>query len=137
MEVEKNEILKLFESFTHQIKNILSSSSSIVIKFEKSKKYSIAYREKGNMIYKEPHDANVHFKIWKFYSKSIACAPLNSKELARGYANRSAFLIHLKKYEDCVKDIDRALLITNSCKLKIKLLCRKTIALIALQDGER
>lgn len=59
------------------------------------------------------------------YSGSIALAPDNSEELAFGFGNRSALLKHMKKFQECISDIDRALSITKSDNLKAKLLARK------------
>lgn len=67
----------------------------------------------------------MHAKILSHYSRSIALAPIESEALALGYGNRSAFLLRISKYKDSILDIDRALKITNSKILKIKLLCRK------------
>ncbi|CAB0036559.1 unnamed protein product [Trichogramma brassicae] len=41
------------------------------------------------------------------------------------YANRSALLLHLKKYTECLRDIDTALELTKSEFLRFKLLARK------------
>ena len=60
------------------------------------------------------------------YSKSISYAPPDYEELALGYGNRSALFLHLGKYNNCIIDMDRALiLISNHC-LTANLLCRKS-----------
>lgn len=103
----------------------------------KESKESIDARKEGNKLFVgRPHNAQIHEKIWKYYSQSIAKAPVGSEELSCAYSNRSAFLLHIGKLEDSVKDIDRALEITQSNCLKVKLLCRKLHCFSALgMDG--
>lgn len=111
----------------------------IILSFEYCAKknivYSVRYRQEGNKLYKSKlHDQQVHEKIWKLYSQSIAFAPYNSEELALGYGNRSALLFHLEIYKDCVKDCDGAIQLNSSVLLKVKLLCRKAKCLAFLKE---
>ena len=95
-------------------------------------------RKRGNKMFtRSSHNADVHEKIWGFYSASVALAPSGSATLAFAYANRSALLLHLRKYEDSVRDIDAALKITEQIPLRVKLLCRKAECLIALGKPEK
>lgn len=99
----------------------------------KSSKESKVARAKGNDMYlNSKHDANVHGEIWKLYSQSIALAERDSPELALAYGNRSALLLHLCKYQECIRDIDRALRIAKQDSFKVKLYCRKVECLNAL-----
>lgn len=103
----------------------------------KSSQESCVFREKGNLLYSmAKHSSQDHEKIWKFYSLSIAKAPNLSENLAIAYGNRSALLFHLKKYKECISDIDRALKITNSVSLKTKLLTRKNKCLSIIESFE-
>lgn len=93
---------------------------------KKSTVSSVEARTKGNdELKKTKHSSLVHKKILYYFTESIAFAPNNSEELALGYNNRSILLHHLKKYDEAIADIDRALACTKSNALKAKLLCRK------------
>lgn len=93
-------------------------------------------RKEGNELYvSKNHDEKVHEKIWILYTRSIALAPNNSEELAQGYGNRAALLFHLKKFLECAINCDRALLITKSDNLKLKLLYRKAQCLHYINES--
>ncbi|XP_058809124.1 SET and MYND domain-containing protein 4-like [Phymastichus coffea] len=88
----------------------------------KDTKDSIDLRNKANKLFvcnSEP------IKTWELYSKSIATALNDSQELSLAYANRSAVLIKLLKYDECLQDIERALRLDYPDRLRGKLLCRK------------
>ena len=103
----------------------------------KSAKNSEEARVEGNQLFSSCiHNSQVHEQIWKCYSRSISWAPISSEELALAYGNRSAFLKHIRKFQECINDIDRALLNTNTLSLKIKLLCRKSECLVKLNRCE-
>lgn len=94
-------------------------------------------RQEGNELYaRKDHNGALHKEILNLYSKSVAFAPDRTEELALAYGNRSALLLHLKKYKESVEDIDRALNIAKSTGLKVKLLCRKVECLTALGSPE-
>ncbi|KAL7305327.1 hypothetical protein TKK_0002457 [Trichogramma kaykai] len=90
---------------------------------------SMDFRKEANdsFLYNEDKKSEKAYKrILSLYSKSIAFAPKNLDELlAMTYANRSALLLHLKKYTECLRDIDTALELTKSEFLRFKLLARK------------
>lgn len=94
------------------------------------------YRNKANELYnsKNHHDEDTHEEVWALYSKSVAFAPNNTEDLALCYENRSVLLFHLRKFEDCIKDCDRALEVTSSNNMKAKLFCRKAESLMLLGD---
>ncbi|KAG8042031.1 hypothetical protein G9C98_000022 [Cotesia typhae] len=71
------------------------------------------------------------------YTEGIAYAPLNSKELAKGYANRSAITCEIGLHEDSLKDIERALDIGYSDDLKAKLYVRRARNLLSLNENMR
>ncbi|XP_011502584.1 PREDICTED: SET and MYND domain-containing protein 4-like [Ceratosolen solmsi marchali] len=91
----------------------------------KNSKISIALRIEGNRIFISTQSVKELLKVWELYSKSIAKAPNGSEELCLAYANRSALLIKLCKYIECIEDINRALELNYQSHLKIKLLFRK------------
>lgn len=87
-------------------------------------------RSKGNEFYNgKKHDKDVHVKTLFYYTKSVAYSVPESEELAKAYGNRSALLFHLKKYKECIVDIDLALKNTKCPKLRAKLFCRKAESL--------
>ncbi|KAJ8675817.1 hypothetical protein QAD02_011603 [Eretmocerus hayati] len=91
------------------------------------------YRLKGNELFtKNDHDICTHYEIINYYNTSIAAFPLNSEIQALAYGNRSAILEHIERYNESIIAIDRALKITQSLPLKIKLLCRKAKCAAAL-----
>lgn len=102
----------------------------------KSLNLSNQYRKEGNDFYiTKHHDKSTHKNILPLFTKSIAFAPTESEELALGYTNRALLLHHLKKYDLCILDLDRALSKTKSILLKAKLLNRKMECLVNLGDS--
>lgn len=118
----RNELLNL------GVKKLFTSSDA-----PKNSQLSNEARQDGNDIYtgKGPHK-----RILNLYSKSVAFAPDATEELALAYGNRSALLLRLKRYNESIVDIDRALDITKSDALEVKLLCRKVECLTALGSPE-
>lgn len=123
MDNEKDILIKSFKTNRAMLKIILE------LNFEKPRKLSKTsdgYRKYGNEAFiSKKHDRQTHLCILDSYSKSIATAANNSESMALAYGNKSAFLLHLEKYEECIEDIDRTLSFAKSHTLKIKLLCRK------------
>lgn len=79
-------------------------------------------RKEGNDLYLQgKHTAIVHEDILRLYNSSIATAPLETEAMALGHGNKSAFLLHLKKYRESIEEIEKALRITKSDSLKEKL----------------
>ncbi|XP_058794829.1 SET and MYND domain-containing protein 4-like [Phymastichus coffea] len=93
--------------------------------FKKCSEVSERARKDGNQLYIKKHNKQIHQDILSLYTKSIAFAPTGSEKLALGYSNRSALLIHLHHYEECIIDIAKALECTKSEELKSKLNDRK------------
>lgn len=132
MELEKKAVLKLFDSefFKTLIKQPLLHAS-------KSSDFSETIRKEGNELFvRNQHNSWIHEQVLRLYTASIAAADKDSEQLALAYGNRSALLLHLKKYEASVQDIDRGLKITTNNSFKIKLLCRKVKCLNALGSSE-
>lgn len=92
---------------------------------KKCSETSTKFRKEGNLLYLSVHGEDTHMQVLSLYSKSIAFAPENSEVLALAFGNRSALLLHMQKYEECIIDIDKAVSISKSDELKTKLLARK------------
>ncbi|XP_043265685.1 SET and MYND domain-containing protein 4-like [Colletes gigas] len=92
----------------------------------KNAKESEKLRECGNKIFLSmPLTSTSCMETLRLYTESIAYAPYPSEQLALAYANRSAVLIKLHKYEECICDIDRALALTYPDKLRAKIYVRQ------------
>ncbi|KAL7294047.1 hypothetical protein TKK_0012521 [Trichogramma kaykai] len=104
----------------------------------KSAKESIEARKKGNDIYiKKKHTDYDHRMILNYYNKSIAYAPNESEELMYAYSNRAYLLMHINKYNEAIDNLDKALQLTNSTKMKLKLYCQKVKCLAALGSSRK
>ncbi|XP_059485308.1 SET and MYND domain-containing protein 4-like [Neocloeon triangulifer] len=87
---------------------------------EEQEKWSHALRTEGNNLYKEQlYDCAQHK-----YTLSLLAA-VESATKAMAYANRSAALFRLGFFEDCLKDISRALAHDYPDNLKYKLYIRE------------
>ncbi|XP_076763579.1 protein-lysine N-methyltransferase SMYD4 [Xylocopa sonorina] len=110
--------------------NVIPQSSSS----EKSAEESERLREQGNKVFvSAPLETGTCLKALKLYTESVAYAPYPSEQLALAYANRSAVLMKLHKYQLCIDDIDRALALTYPDNLRGKLYVRKVECLNALK----
>lgn len=133
MEIERNLIITALKNEKHKF---VSENVQLPKIDTKDQNHAISVRLAGNKLFaRKDHGAKIHEEIWKLYSCSIAFAFDGSEELAAGYSNRSALLLHLCKYKDCLMDISRALKITASDSMKVKLFCRQCECLVALQEG--
>lgn len=88
----------------------------------KSTNKALNYKNLGN----EAFCSGLYIQALQLYTKSVAAAPPDSPELAIAYANRSAALFRLERYEACLVDINRALGSNYPEDLKSKLVARKT-----------
>ena len=107
-------------------------------KLKKYSKFSNRLRNLGNNLFKEKkHSLQQHLEIWSFYTRCIATAPKSSIEFAQGLYNRAMFFLHLKKFEESLKDVEVALK-CSACteNLKLKLLYLKAECLIKIEDRE-
>ncbi|CAD1478420.1 unnamed protein product [Heterotrigona itama] len=110
--------------------NIIPQASGDI----KNAKESEKLREEGNKLFVSTSLKNhTCVDALKLYTKSIAYAPYPSEQLALAYANRSAVLLKLHKYELCIQDIDRALALKYPDNLRAKLYVRKVECLNALR----
>lgn len=123
-EILLNEINVLYQS--------LEKSYSTSSLFKKSTSEAIHYRKQGNNWYKAGQD----HEALNFYTQSIAFALDGSEELSLAYANRSAVLLRVRKYELCLLDINRALKGNYPEHLKSKLYDRKRRCLTEMSGDE-
>ncbi|MGH0177490.1 UNVERIFIED_CONTAM: hypothetical protein FKN15_075098 [Acipenser sinensis] len=90
-----------------------------------------SYRQQGNACFKERR----YTQAALLYSQGLCQADPGSEERALCYANRSATLLHLKHYQECLKDITRALSCDYPKNLHPKLLGRRAECLSRLEGG--
>ncbi|XP_044006083.1 SET and MYND domain-containing protein 4-like [Aphidius gifuensis] len=81
-------------------------------------------------------DHVIDFSIESF-TKSIAFAPIGSKELSLGYANRSVVLLKSNLYENCLLDIEQALKTGYPDNLKAKLFIRQMLCFHILKPHSK
>ena len=123
MQPKKEALFNLFENLDDSIADTVRSMPDKLNK--KSVIDSDKTRQEGNELFKSSKTDEINKHTFLKYTASIAYAPKDSEKLALAFGNRSALLLHALKLEESTQDIDRALSITNSNSLKIKLLCRK------------
>lgn len=131
MEVERQTIIR--ELRTEASRDLLGLKLDTS---HKSSERSQQLRNEGNALYKNILGDCIRHKeeVFKFYSDSIAFAPVDSDELAFGFSNRSAILFRMSKYRESALDIDKALKTGKSGNsiFKMRLLCRKAECLARL-----
>ncbi|XP_066968719.1 SET and MYND domain-containing protein 4-like [Macrobrachium rosenbergii] len=87
------------------------------------------FRTKGNRAFQDKDDK----ESLVMYSRAIMQAPCNSEEcLSLSYANRSAVLFHLGKYQLCLNDIELAVEAGYPSNLMYKVLDRRGQCLVKL-----
>ncbi|XP_011635042.1 SET and MYND domain-containing protein 4-like isoform X1 [Pogonomyrmex barbatus] len=86
-------------------------------KQRKNMDISIMFKKTGNQ---EFHSKN-YVSSLQLYTKSAQYAPSNSIELSIAIANRSASLIHLDRWQDCLNDIELAIKLGYPEDLRYKL----------------
>lgn len=95
------------------------------ISFSKDPAKSIKLRNEGNVLYAKSKTPDDFLNVLRIYNKSIAFAPNKSQELALVYGNRAMVLFHMKYYNECLADINRALCLDYPDKSAGKLLIKK------------
>ncbi|XP_022116034.2 SET and MYND domain-containing protein 4 [Pieris rapae] len=103
--------------------NILKKTNNLpdMPKLMKSEALSNTLREAGNKyLPTKQYNSSLHC-----YNKALACAPYNSKAMALAYSNRSFIMFLLKRFQNCITDIDRCF--SSGCPdyIKQKLLKRR------------
>jgi tetratricopeptide (TPR) repeat protein len=86
----------------------------------KNKSLSLSLRQEGNVAYQKQN----HMKAHELYTCSIAAAPMDSEDLALAYANRSAALLKMGLFQECIIDIQHALRLGYPETLCFKLFLR-------------
>ena len=120
----KEALFKYYQKYESEITSRLKSLPQKLT--QKSVSYSKTSRLEGNKLFKRSYkDIETIKQIFVKYTKSISYAPKDSEHLALAYESRSALLLHIKEFEETIKDIDRAHKITKCVTLKIKLICKK------------
>lgn len=121
--------------FLHQLlkeKNSLPPAS--YISQPKNDSASLAARNEGNVFFKIEN--YVSALEYCFGNRSIALAPVDSENLAIGYANRSAVYLNAGFYKFCLENIELALKNNYPEKLKPKLEQRRKECLELMNKGE-
>ncbi|KPJ15627.1 SET and MYND domain-containing protein 4 [Papilio machaon] len=90
---------------------------------KKSDNVSTYYRNQGNKCF-QLHE---NLKAWQFYNLALLHAPFNSNNYCYALSNRSIIFLELKKFEECLVDIDKVLALDYPKELQEKLLKRKEI----------
>ncbi|XP_041981863.1 SET and MYND domain-containing protein 4 [Aricia agestis] len=76
-----------------------------VDKVKKSENLSSQLRNQGNQCFQKEN----LFEAWQYYNLALLYAPLDSDKFYLAISNRSAVFYELKKYNECIKDIERVL----------------------------
>lgn len=146
MEVPKEVIVQHFRDFCYERVQRSSVDEKIQVAYEylkslkslpvlqplssKSTTKAVEFRTIGNCEYRHRNSIQALLN----YTKSVAFAPTQSKELAYAYANRSAALLDLGRFHECLLDINRALRENYPDNLKKKLLDRKKTCVANFQS---
>ncbi|KAF7992288.1 hypothetical protein HCN44_001613 [Aphidius gifuensis] len=116
------------------MKDMIKNKKNITLK--KNIKLSRQWKKEGNKIFKTKSKNYLDFSIESF-TKSIAFAPIGSKELSLGYANRSVVLLKSNLYENCLLDIEQALKTGYPDNLKAKLFIRQMLCFHILKPHSK
>ncbi|XP_013140985.1 PREDICTED: SET and MYND domain-containing protein 4-like [Papilio polytes] len=98
---------------------------------KKSDNVSTYYRNQGNKCF-QLHE---NLKAWQFYNLALLHAPFNSSNYCYALSNRSIILLALKKFKECLVDIDKVLALEYPKELYDKLLKRKEMCKEALSKN--
>lgn len=93
-----------------------------LLQVQKSQSVSAHYRNLGNQFFQNSD----YYKAWQYYNLALLHAPVNKDDMvALAISNRSAVFYSMKKYKECLVDIDKVLSMKYPGRLKDKLLKRK------------
>ncbi|XP_015109946.1 SET and MYND domain-containing protein 4 [Diachasma alloeum] len=101
--------------------------------FEKDLGFSQLQGSSAEVLLKN-HKSSKHNSVIDLCTQAIIHAPVDSKELAIAYGRRAEALLRVKLYEDCLKDVERAVKLAYPPDLMAKLMLIKTRALASLYD---
>lgn len=99
--------------------DILKSLQALPIPIEVSKTENLStyYRNYGNQCFQNKD----YFKAWQYYNLSLLFAPSLSENFCLALSNRSAVFYSLRKYKECLQDIEDVFSLKYPEKLKDKL----------------
>lgn len=103
-----------------------------ICKEDKCEYSSIHYRNLGNNGYQRTNLS----MAWQYYNLALMYAPLHSECYAVAIANRSAVFVSLKKYKECLEDIEMVFTCNYPHSIRDKLNKRKKICEDALNEAE-
>ncbi|XP_070774047.1 SET and MYND domain-containing protein 4 [Enoplosus armatus] len=131
--LEIDDVFKYSLTLTTQDDLDFVQSISAGYSVQKDTEQAAKCREKGNSSFKNRDytAAALH------YSQGTCFAPQSSEQLSLCYANRSAALYHLQRYQESLDDIDRALKNGYPSHLLHKLVDRRTQCLKHLSVGQK
>ncbi|KAJ8714956.1 hypothetical protein PYW08_004937 [Mythimna loreyi] len=104
----------------------------LVFKEDKCENVSSHYRNLGNKTYQRGQ----FYLAWQYYNLAMMYAPLESESFALALSNRSAVFASLKKYKECLSDIEMVFTSSYPISIKDKLNKRKKSCEKALQEDE-
>lgn len=93
-----------------------------LLEVTKSESVSTYYRNLGNQEFQK----GKYYEAWQYYNLSLLNAPDKTDNYVLAIANRSAVLFSLKKYRECLIDIEKVFATQYPEKLKGKLIKRQT-----------
>lgn len=107
-----------------------------VIEVQKTENVSIHYRNLGNGCFQKSQD----YMAWQYYNMSLLHAPSLSDHFVLALSNRSAVFFSMKKFEECLNDINKIFSMKYPDKLKEKLCrremdCKNALAKEETQNG--
>ncbi|CAG9788626.1 unnamed protein product [Diatraea saccharalis] len=92
-----------------------------ILDIKKSNSVSTYYRNLGNKCFQNSD----YYRAWQYYNLSLLHAVYNTENFGLALSNRSAVFYSLKKYNECINDIDKVFSITYPIKITEKLIKRK------------
>lgn len=95
--------IKFAEDLLLKFEHLQEFKLKLVMQNSKSNEKSIVFRKEGNEHFSLK--SRNYFRALQLYNKSICFSLCDSENIAIGYANRSAVLFELKKYQQCLENI--------------------------------
>lgn len=99
----------------------------------KSESLALEAKTKGTKAYIKKKDS----EALKDYTECLCLAPANSAIIPLAYANRSAVLYQMAKYEECLQDMERAEKTGYPAAIFHKLLTRRCSCYLNMQNKEK
>ncbi|XP_059055321.1 SET and MYND domain-containing protein 4-like [Achroia grisella] len=129
----KNEGLrKILLQWLHQMQLSYARKMSDCDTALKCDEVSLLWRQRGN----DKFRADCYEDSYKCYSKGVLYADQNKSMYPLALANRSASLLKMKKFKECLEDIEQALDCGYPKELRHKLLVRKADCHLELNQNK-